>query len=59
MYILCDAPSSLPLRVFENWQVLKERFYRPPRIGEEGEERDMADIANIVFVFIEVTHSLP
>lgn len=35
-------------------QELKARFYRPPRIGEESEEKAMADIANIVFVFIEV-----
>lgn len=39
-------------------QLLKDRFYRPPRIGEEGEEKDMCDIANIVFVFIEVFDGL-
>jgi hypothetical protein len=35
-------------------QALKEAFYRPPRVGEEKLESAMSDLANIVFVYIEV-----
>jgi len=34
-------------------QVLRERFYAPPRVGEEEGEFAIKDLANIVFVIIE------
>lgn len=34
------------------FKALKETFFEPPRIGEEKKERNKADLANIVFVYI-------